>query len=868
MKTLVFAFALSLVCFSEFAFSGSADKRTCADSISTKAVSDSGVSSKSAVLLRLAKYFARNGRIPASGNALARLQQIETLHSSTPTSAISRADILSLFGMSEQDWDILRNVNLGVASLPLLGSKNFAEVLRAHGDKKIEATADQIRVLTTLNDRVDAARVEMTTHLLKAEIASIQTSYRLLTQSELEAVVRTAISDPQFKLNDLGYDSIAAWRKNIILPEKAQKAIAAVFVDAIKDHAIEKGEIPESLESIYKVMANRGRITVVDVMALVESGIIKDANSIVNDTEAQYEQIFAKVLDKRIYTQERVEALRTAVRAPDIILISLTENQDIPNQDFESARQLSIAYNNAPIIISAPFGEVGAVPKRMAWLFKEANVHIFTGHDLQLLKDFHIMNTGVLHKTDPLMGLDEMLEPTDRAVVFSSIVKQRTMQTEYFDITSPWRISTGSICDPIYADKYASQVRLSRKAQRIAEQNRGVLVLSRRYRDENIGSIIGAAEKIAPRRALMTEAAFGNPRGLFDLGTVYSPTGAIKIPFLPVIVLGDIHLGITSPLFLKGFLNTLVGLDILRKRQRPPGPGEFNYEAGGMGLGVVVLHDLVDGTPNNHHTIDQLLTKAVEDIRGFSDLSDHFQSAAATLIEMTRLLPNTEFYVPVDNHGSDWLKEKLQSGDLFKGHRPKDVPLILELMLAAINEGADPYQRIFQHFGVNSDRVRFMSNASLGAVAIDVKNPNPKSSLNGIQTGKHGNQGVNGSRSISLKNILISYGAAIAGHTHSTAEDGRAKRVGALLGRQGYQRGPSGADASIALGYSATAIQILRAENGSFIPNVNIADAQTEAKVFPDESFPIFRDFPRSRDHVLTTTLRENPPTKSRKLAK
>jgi hypothetical protein len=369
------------------------------------------------------------------------------------------------------------------------------------------------------------------------------------------------------------------------------------------------------------------------------------------------------------------------------------------------------------------------------------------------------------------------------------------------------------------------------------EKNQGLTILSRGYKNSGMSRIQGANGAMA-RRAPWTEAKYGNPAGLFDLGKIYSGKGVTKVSWIPALVAGDIHLGATDPMFMKGLVDFLVSVDVLRSTTSPQGIRKLSL--GSVSLGAFVLHDLIDGGPNNHHIFEKLQTKSKLDQKDLMDLEVHIKAAAAFVQSILNLLPETVVGVPVDNHGFDWLVSLLQSGDYLKTNSPRDFPLLARLMGEGMTtSNYNPYERLFQIYGIDTDRVRFLNPTDNLKVGVDPSNPNRMGVLSGVEVGQHSHMGVNGAKSISMKGLLAAYGAIVGGHTHAAAQLGTASRVGTgTRTQQGYHKGPSSTNQSIALVYGDI-IQGLMLDRGTFIPN---SSGQAPEQFFPDDTFPLIRD--------------------------
>ncbi len=629
-----------------------------------------------------------------------------------------------------------------------------------------------------------------------------------------------------------------------LAPKISSKLLFKVFKNLVS----QRREIPESSQVVLTTFALEFGMSVEDV----EKNIIEsfgDFNLFIELAKSANAN-FPGAIDRRIFTEDRREKLLRAVRnSSDLILFKLAENQDVTN--WEEIFNLSDTLK-APIIVAPAFSEIGLIPQRLQAILNNPRVHLLVDPTLQISKDFYVVNNGSPDKVQtPLTGLDEVFEPTDRVLLFHPRIDTQTRASLYYDSRRGYLETTGSMSSPAYHSMFNVGMTTDYRAQRTAEQNRSLTILSRRYQNKKLSEISGSAHGMMARRVHVVKSHWGNPAGLFDLNKIYFDQGAVEIKYLPGIVLGDLHWGVTDPAKLTAFFKLLIELKVLAKNLKHGQPGQLEYIAGPIVLGRLVLHDLVDGIPFNHHLKDKLISRSLLDQKGYLDIENHFISAAAFVTQLSRLLPKTQIVVPVDNHGYDWIQSTLQSGIL--DCQPRDLPIVLKLMLDA-SKGTNPYEQLLRYYGIESNPKRFLffNNDDQNRIAID--GTENDSTLNGVEISKHGNQGINGAKSISIKSMLAAYGASVSGHVHTTSERGRSRQVGSLTpNRQDYHRGPSKNDTSLALIYSKEAVQTLRLERNSFLPNAKVQDPDD----FFDEGFPKLTKWPEGK---TTDQFRTHPP--------
>ncbi len=802
---------------------------------------EGGMDVSEAFILLASRKLSKDGHLPRAGAAVNRLLRVED--------TVKFADVLESYGITLADWKAIETVTFEEA---ILGTEAFLKKL----PKKL--SPEQIQSFTALNAAAEAAREKLKTLLASAEQVQFAASKTLMAEEDLVAALHRYSRDPKLGLGYLGVADVQEWRYRLLTENESlrtaiEKELMATLLGVLKT----TNEIPGSEAEIVKALAEKMAIGEAEMSAFFgPKGLFKDTSILVDQTRAKHAGAFTKIIDRRYFTTERRAQMVEASRKPNVIYFKLAENQDLKN--FEAVRELSRALGNAPIIVAPAFAEIGLIPEKLDWLFNEPNVHFMVDRGLQLTPDFYIVDHGFEDKRqNPFVGLPEIYEPTDRVVLFHPKVRAVTRATGNYDTKPGYMVTTGSMSDAAYAGRFRISMSTDERAQAEAEMNRSVLVVSRQYRSDKFGSLVGSANGIAPRRIRFTEARYGNPEGLFDLGKIYTDKGVVQVKNIPAIVLGDLHLGNTDPLFLKATREALENLQIIERNPKAGEPMQPGYQAGPVGLGAIVLHDLIDGGPNNRHNMESLLTRAITDRAGGLDLENHIQTAAAWLKQLTQLLPNTSIVVPVDNHGSDWLTKRLQEAKLFDAGRPREVPLVLQLMIDAITHKANPYERVFQYYGIDTDQVLFMDKSDTYRAGIDLQNPTAFRMVHGVEIGQHSHMGISGAKSISLAKLLVAYGANVTGHTHSSAEYGKSVKVGTGTPvRQDYHRGPSNSDASIALVYSDQAMQLLRMEKGTFVPS---AEEQPESEFFKGTDYPrvLIRKTPLG---PTTDQFRSDPP--------
>ena len=822
---------------------------------------DSGLPIQQSFILQVSSKLFTAGTLPKSSLATYRLLEIG---GASEVGAADKDQLLKVFqetlaeiGLTLEDWKSLEGIEF--KEKEFLVTTAFTQLI-----DRMDLTSEQKTALKKLDEAAEVARGQLRAALSQAEAESLNRNARFLPESELDLIIQRLVRDPKSGLKKLGLGALSEWRYRVLVGRdpKSRKQLEKKILDAFKDYASGTGSIPESDDILYTEMSEIIGNTTDDIKYFFgEKGLFKTTSEFIERAKTESPGVFTKVLDKRIFTEARKQRMREAIRnASDLVVFKLGENQDLIN--FEEVERIANELN-APIIVSPAFSEIGLIPNKLKWLFDHPNVHIFAGEMIQISKDMYLINNGAADKDEnPFVGLPRYFQPTDRAIFFHSKVRTLTRPSGNYDTQTSYFTTTGTMSNPVFNSQFTQGMKMDFRAKREGKVNRSVMVLSRRYKHSIFGDQIGSSHGIAPRRVSFTPGYFGNREGLFDLGKLYTKDSVEKLKWLPGIVLADLHAPNTDPKYLKAALKLLIDLEVLVKNPHFGAPGEYELTQGPVELGFITIHDLADSLSLNEHIRDALLTRSKLDFDAALSIESSFKRVAAVANQLMKLLPNTRFVVPVDNHGYDWLMKRLQNGDLTRGMMPKDAPMVLRLMVEAIENRINPYERVFQNYGVDTSQFIFLTPDDTYRVGIDLKSPNKYGILQGNEIGQHSQMGINGAKSISLIRLLEAYGANVTGHTHSTAEHGQSKKVGTATNiRQDYHRGPSGSDQSIAIVYSPEAVQILRLEKGTFIPN---APGRPAEEFFPSDEFPVVTEREKLPEGLTTSEqLRSNPPVDS-----
>lgn len=217
-----------------------------------------------------------------------------------------------------------------------------------------------------------------------------------------------------------------------------------------------------------------------------------------------------------------------------------------------------------------------------------------------------------------------------------------------------------------------------------------------------------------------------DPEGFFyDLGIKYMANGKIAKEH-PIMVLGDIHSDSIDPVVHKCWQN------IINK----------------LGIKEIIIHDLNDAKAANPHEAKDAILRTKRAENGELMLDNNFKACSAVLNDYTKIVDKV---VVVKSNHDDMVDRWLQKGEYAKD--PYNHRLALDLAISLL-DGNDPTKYGVERFGLkHTNKIQWL--------AID-----DDYTVAGVQLGVHGHLGPNGSRG-NIKNLEVSYGQIIHGHSHS-----------------------------------------------------------------------------------------------------
>jgi hypothetical protein len=240
-----------------------------------------------------------------------------------------------------------------------------------------------------------------------------------------------------------------------------------------------------------------------------------------------------------------------------------------------------------------------------------------------------------------------------------------------------------------------------------------------------------------------------------DLGVKYCSDGSVVEMPPEAMVLGDWHAGATCP----------VVKTITKEIADQVKPNS------------IILHDLFDGAPVNHHEAHNVSIRSQNAEQGLMSLKENFKIIAQDFQYLLNSVP--KLLVVKSNH-DEFLDRFLSKGDFTKDHY--NYELYLELALHQLRQKGDILKYAVETYGDLNPKL---------AEKITWLNRDQDYKIANIQLGSHGDLGANGSRG-SARAMESAYGSSVTGHSHTPEILRGAWVVGTSTTlRLNYTRGPS-----------------------------------------------------------------------------
>lgn len=635
---------------------------------------------------------------------------------------------------------------------------------------------------------------------------------------------------------------------------KSRETLAKYLARTFADLSEESGEIPESKDEVYERLAKRLKVSVPTLRSyLNEEGLFGGIDSLIDYAKIVDRAAFAMVTDKRIFNNVREKKLIEVLgKAEHIAVVHLIEGTKLPMERFLAAKQLAKDYR-APLIFIPPYNNLEGVLEEHSFLFEDPQVHFLLHENTFLDVQNRIVNAQKMDSNDnPFSGLkDGIYPPGSRVIVANRKAMLEVRPSATNGAESTIFVTTGSLSENTFVRKYAAN-----QGQDYIQSLKGwpsMLILSRNAIDWQMQDLIGGTPGISFSRATWALPKYGNPGGLYfngkiyygakhdEAGSVIKPGGSIRPGHLAGLVLGDFHYPKTNPVFLKATVELLLHHKVI-ERVPNPAPGQLPYRPGKVGLGTIVLHDATDGAGLSDWIKGAIATTYKQTKSGDLDVVAELEGTAAMIMHLKMLLPNTTVVIPVDNHGHDRLKRSIEKALATATGAEGHFVMLLRLLLDTITRGGNIYQTAFEYVGLDMKNVMFLDKDEQMRVGYDPDTRRVGSMVDGTVEGTHGDKAVGGGRSgISIRQMLESYWANMAGHIHRIAQYGRGFNVGTGTDKvQDYHDGGPGAGSSGAgTIYDDYAMQLYELRRGHFIAPSLPADRRA---VPEDDPYPYFQD--------------------------
>ncbi len=607
----------------------------------------------------------------------------------------------------------------------------------------------------------------------------------------------------------------------------SREKLAMYFAKKFADFSTAKGSIDETEEQTL-VNFSKAMGMSRDQMAeqFGDDGLFGELDDMINLSRARFPTKFETVTDGRKYTEERKRRLKDVLAKSEyLIILTIAEGNDFPIQRFHDAKALSRARGGAPIIILPPMGEVGTLPQELSFLFEDPKVHFLLDEITFLDPRTIIFNPQIPSKQqvnfeEIFQAIAQLYGPNKTIIVPHPSRKLVVGAAANYRFEPTIGVTTGTLTNTDYVGRYKTNQRSDMLATLRQKDQYSVLLVSRNFVDKRLQDMVGGEPAYGFRRVNYAPPLYGKHAGLYDAGKIYSSLGSYRPDFVAAMVLADTHHPKTRHQYIAATKDLATKMKF-NKRVKNPAPGAPLWERGPVFLMNAIVHDAIEGGKLSHWDVDRLLAIAAKVAAGEVSALEEVRSASAFYNELQEILPGTVLNILVDNHGFERIVSWLQTGMKDMSGYDPDLVLFLNLLRDQINKGGSPYERIFEYCGLNMKNVRFIDKNSNLRVGYDPETQTLKNEVHGTGVGKHGYQGINGMRFISIKKLLQTTGSVAYGHTHALAEDGLAINVGTgtPIEQDYHTGGGSTSTAGIGIFYAEGVGQLFPLRRGKFLPD-------------------------------------------------
>lgn len=466
---------------------------------------------------------------------------------------------------------------------------------------------------------------------------------------------------------------------------------------------------------------------------------------------------FDNMIDETVFTPKNIKKLKDEAKKFKRFVITTAVTGMSVHKEFYANLKFYCKENNAKLLILASSDPAAVGGFELDGVLAGESLVL---SDLELNSNVFISTFKTSAKQiNPLTGLRRLGQREK-----SMIVASPKQFLEYVPIAndkmSHALMTTGAITRP----QYMSERYMSQRTAYIAEL------------DHKMGAIIIEIEDDKLFHFRQIQAEYGT--GFFiDNGLYYKKTKTT--PVKPeAMVLGDIHVGITSDVVIKSTDNMIKTLKPKR----------------------VFLHDLFDGRSVNPHESTHYLSRARKSFQELS-LEQELIECKNYLESMKKKHPYVQEWIVVRSNHDIFIDRYLDSGDYISDAINSK---ICHKLASAKLDGEMALVAGLKFVGLNSTKIKFLGL-------------NDSYRIKGIECGQHGHMGLNGQRNPQNSSLEIAYGAGVFGHSHSAGILREIFRVGTSTEmRIGYNNGASSWTSTHCSLYPNGSRQLLNDINGKW----------------------------------------------------
>ena len=483
----------------------------------------------------------------------------------------------------------------------------------------------------------------------------------------------------------------------------------------------------------------------VDIL-IPQKGLFRANRYKLNAEEAEAFLLEKGKKEETIYTQEYREALEDEIKKYKKFVVTTAVMGKEINKPFVEAIRNYAKRNNALLLV-LPCEDVASRGKKASPIELSPELSDFkvVFKDTYLNKNLCLCAIKVSAKQiNPLSGLDRMAVKREASIIIASPkVFLKYVPNMHYDVP-PAIMTTGAITINDYDnDKY-----MSKRTSVLAEN------------DHTYGVVIVEVENDKIFHFRHIQASIYN--SLTDMGIDYLSDGTIREMKKTAMIMGDSHTGYHDKEL------HFATMDLAKK----------------VGVSLIGLHDVFNGTSISHHDANKGITKAIK-------AQENRLGLEMECLAVKNYIKNIEdhgfeVYIVDSNHDKHLLRY-LEEGRYVTD--PINYKFSLKLALAA-TEHADPLKFAIENLlGYTSSKVHWLQT-------------DEKFKVYGVECSNHGHRGANGARG-SLATFERGLGNCVTAHTHTAAILRDVCSVGTMsLMDMGYKSGLSNWTRTCCLIYS------------------------------------------------------------------